>query len=84
MPPRDLADDLGLGLVKRWIKSREPLTAEDAIGLLNEFSAADPELWESMVDLVYSGLDDQEVDRLRKMLDVAIVRRRGHTLGAEG
>ena len=42
-----------------------------------------PALWELMVDLVYSGLDDQEVDRLRKVLDVEIVRRREHALGAE-
>ena len=75
MALEDLADDLSAGLIRQWIKSRGTLTAEDAVGLFNELSAADPELRETMADLIFSGLDDQECDRLEMAIENEAVRR---------
>ena len=75
MALEDLADDLSAGLIRQWIRSRAPLTAEDAFGLLNEFLAADPELSESIVGVIFSSLDAQQIDRLRRKLEHEMVRR---------
>jgi hypothetical protein len=75
MAPEDLADDLSAGLIRRWIEGRGALTAEEGIRLSSWLASADDALRRQVNGVIQAHVDDQQWERLARVLRDELVRR---------